>query len=224
MEKVIKTNRINTNPYLTNMDSLTLEEFILSQEKFLGAVDNWSKVFGTMVTDAKTLDERFVFIHNLWDEHGNGDLTNSHVNTFKQFISELKKCVPLLDENKNHDTKKLCEISVNKFNTNLNKKMNSGYEDWSHRIAILAMIEHTYIDVSKKINSFVSKYIPSEEIPHYSNHEVMDVSHSTELFKLLEIHFKTVPGYEIETGIEYGYELLNNLYSELYANVKSVTL
>lgn len=56
---------------------------------FLGAVNGWSQVLGLLITRLPTPAQRLVAIENLVDEHGHGDLSMSHVATFRRLIKSL---------------------------------------------------------------------------------------------------------------------------------------
>lgn len=218
MEKLIKytnnINKIDENDYFVSLDKLTvkpsLTKFLTSQECFISAVDNWSKALGLMLFHVPTDKERLIIIKNLMDEHGEGDLTKSHTNTFKLLLQSLGYDKEILLYNDTLPS----YFSVKTFNTNLMDTISG--ESWIYCVAMLGMIEYTYITVSKKIHNYLLNHLEHDKINHYSTHEIVDVTHATELFSLLIPHM--IDGElsnDMKYGIHAGYNLMNQLYSSL---------
>ena len=84
MDNIDKINKLNDNGYFKKINKSSVEKFVESQKGFLVAIDYWSKLLGLMVARSTTYIERLVFVNNLHDEHGKGDINNSHVRTFKR--------------------------------------------------------------------------------------------------------------------------------------------
>ena len=63
--------------------------FRSTMRPFLGAVNGWSQLLGLLITRLPTPAQRLVAIENLVDEHGHGDLSMSHVATFRRLIKSL---------------------------------------------------------------------------------------------------------------------------------------
>lgn len=226
MEKILtiakETNKINENSYFKNLNSSTLKKnydlklFLDSQETFISAIDNWSKVLGLMLSKVPSDSQRSVIIENLNDEHGCGDLTKSHVNTFRMLLISLNYD----KEIKLYNTTSPSYNSVRNFNVNLTNKINDS--NWIFSIAILGMIEYVYVDVSKFIHNYLCNFLQSDKINHYSTHKILDVHHYTTLFELLVPHIKTNYD-EIYFGMRYGYKLINELYLSLNYFVTPMT-
>ncbi|AYV78565.1 MAG: heme oxygenase [Edafosvirus sp.] len=229
MEEMLKfaksINKIDENKYFVFLkDNINrnniLENFMMSQVNFVDAVDEWSCILGLMVAKVPSVKERIVLIKNLYDEHGNGNIENSHVVTFNKFIKMLLEIcnnrIELI-----HDDRINNEI-INKFIHELHNVI--GSNNWVYSIAVLAMIEYTYITVSKCIHEFVSNYTPSELIHHYSLHEIMDQTHSQELFSIVTDQYETKNNKKvIEDGILHGYKILYDLYDSLFVFFATTT-
>jgi|688.fasta_scaffold225571_1 hypothetical protein len=212
MESIIEyannINNINENNYFKKLiKNPQLTFFLQSQECFIDAVDNWSKLLGLLITKVPTDRERLIIIENLYDEHGNGDLSKGHVNTFKLFLLSLG----YNNDIKLYDTGLKSYKYVNKFNESLLYSVN---ENWIFQCAMLGMIEFTYITVSTNIHNYVKNYIPANEINHYSLHEILDIKHATDLFSLITEYFESNKA-DIINGLETGYTFINNLYESL---------
>ena len=79
---------------------------------------------------------------------------------------------------------------------------------------MLAMVEYTYITVSNIIHNYISKFIVSDDIHHYSLHEIIDETHSIELFQLVESSYTNYKD-DIFEGMNYGYQIMYELYKNL---------
>lgn len=200
-------NKINNNEYFKRLNNLSLENFISSQTDFIYAVDNWSKILGIMVSKVPSHKERAILIKNLYDEHGNGNLEQSHVETFKKLLHNLNKNIsgPLIIHVQNIEY-------INIFNNQLLDATN--YKNWIFCIGMLAMVEYTYITVSNIIHNYISKFIVSDDIHHYSLHEIIDETHSIELFQLVESSYTNYKD-DIFEGMNYGYQIMYELYKNL---------
>lgn len=209
-EYVSKIDKINESKYFKALNKSGLESFFDSQKSFIHAVDNWSKMLGLMVCKCETDVQRLVFVKNLYDEHGDGDLSNSHIKTFERFM-RLKN-----EDYKFNDIEHLS--SVESFNINLFTPLNN--ESFDFLCGMLGMIEYTYINVSKCINQYISKNmnINPESVPHYSLHETLDFTHSKELFELIDN--KGELSKDAIKGINYGYKIFVELYDRLFIYLK----
>lgn len=202
------TNKIYNNPYFQKLKYVpNKESFIESQLSFVSAVDNWSKVLGQMLSKVPSCRERWPLIVNLQDEHGNGDITQAHVNTFITFLKSLGHTGTV--ELYEHST---AYSFIKNFNDGLSRAIEE--EDWIFCVAMLGMIEYTYVTVSKNIHAYACNFIESDTVTHYSLHETVDVQHAKDLFNLcdpfLETHKDSIIG-----GIKYGYHLFDSMYKSL---------
>jgi hypothetical protein len=205
-------NQIDNNKYfITLTKNPYIDNFLISQECFISAVDHWSRLLGLLIFYVPTDKEILVIIKNLNDEHGEGDLNNSHTNTFKLLLKSLnydKEILLYNEELKSYDY-------VSKFNNDLKNIIMT--KNWIYSVAMLAMIEYTYITVSKNIHNYLLHFLPIDKINHYSSHEILDVTHATELFSLIIPYIKDDElSSDIKEGIISGYNIMNELYSSLH--------
>lgn len=198
-------HQISSNPYLIKLrKNPPIENFITSQISFVDAIDQWGIIFLKLASKSDNLEERRILIKNLFDEHGGNQSTETaHVNTFKKLIQSLdsNKEIKLYDQ-----TSPTYQLTK-KFYDQLHQVIDS--QPISYSLAMLGMIEHVYIDVSKEIHQYLRKHLGDQEINHYSEHEILDVEHSTDLLNLLQDD-------ELSTdGLEKGYQLLDQLYVDM---------
>ena len=212
MDKILdhakNVNKIKDNKYFIKLNNKpTKDSFIKSQEAFINAVDMWSKALATIMTKLPTYEDRLLVLENLWDEHGCGDLNKCHVNTFRLFISDLGRKGRI-----NTGTKYDSYDKVMKFNSKILEYVQG--ENWIKSVAMLGMIEYTYIDVSSCINKYVNNFIEQENINHYTLHETLDEKHARDLFKIIEAYYFNFKE-DILEGINDGYKFMDNLYEDL---------
>ena len=201
-------NKIDDNPYFKRLLLMPyVSNFLKSQEAFISAVDNWSKVLIKMLSIVPSVIERQKIIENLYDEHGGDDVNKAHVNTFQQFMTSMGYS-DKLKIYYDYDSYK----HVKQFNDSIEEVISKHH--WTRAVAMLGMIEYTYITVSKNIHNYAANYMNKENIHHYSIHEIMDTKHATDLFDLVAPY--TVPHQmDIYYGIADGYNIINTLYDKL---------
>jgi len=199
--KCIEFNKISNNPYFKILkNNPSKQEFCQSQNDFIYAIDNWSRVLGVLLSKLPTDFERSIIIQNLYDEHGEGDIKNSHVNTFGMLLGSLGYDV--IERKPNQ--------FVSTFNNDLMNYVNT--KNWIKSVSCIAMIEYTYITVSTIIHQYLTNYLEPDNINHYSLHEVVDIKHSDELLSLIAPYWDT-HNKSIMCGIYYGYQLIDKLYN-----------
>jgi hypothetical protein len=218
MKKILEyaknINDINNNKYCLYLsDTPSLDKFLLSQESFIYGIDNWSKLLGLMIFYVPSVTERNTLIKNLYDEHGDGDINKSHVNTFKTLLSSL-------GYNREFNTNDPSYQYIKNFNEQLINNIKSKNQIFS--IAMLGMIEFTYTSISKNIHQYLCNFLPKENINHYSCHEVLDASHSEELFELL-VPYQDTNINDISEDIKEGYQIIFELYNKLSTFLQPTT-
>lgn len=157
MKKIIEfcknINKIDKNSYMNKLkNNPPKSNFITSQKGFINAVDNWSKILALLTAKVPSCNERIIIIKNLFDEHGKGDINNSHVNTFRYFLKSLGN-TKKLDITSTYKSSE----SISTFNNNLEEMIKN--KNWLFCVASLGMIEFTYITVSNIIHNYASNYL-----------------------------------------------------------------
>lgn len=205
MEIAARINKIETNPYFINLNNAELSSFASNQESFIYAVEHWKTVLMKLVEILSPKDGELI-MENVADESGNSKKgEKSHVETFDDFIMSISKKA-IVYEHTPH---------VDLFNRELDELfLYDGREKTTYIASALGMIEYTYITVSKLIHDYVSTYIPSEEIAHYSVHEILDQKHSKDLFSLIQCDETSLK------GIQKGYNIMYRLYESMSEDLR----
>lgn len=214
-------NVINENPYFKGLkhgqptDQRQLQAFIRTQERFMAAIRAWPLLLAQSLTYFHDPESRLVIIKNLWDEHGNGDVAGCHINTFDRYLDAL--CAKAGIKRSEASMYDVAYNATTKFIAALNELYKTNQTQY---VSALAMIEYVYIDVSKNIHAYVSQFIDPSKIEHYSLHEVLDVSHSRELFSLVVDRWSNrlygSSRTDVMAGIQEGHRLFYALYAAYY--------
>ena len=204
-------NNIESNIYFRKLlKNPTPKSFVKSQESFIDAVNEWSNLLSHLLTKVPSYKERLPIIENLMDEHGEGDLERSHVETFRKFINSFKTRDNLQMYNKESQTYHIIE----EFYRTLDRDLK--YYSWEYSAAMLGMIEYTYITVSTVIHQYAKQHIPEEEIYHYTLHETLDTKHSEDLFRIIVPYLdQNNNSNMVKLGLQKGYNTMYKMYKEL---------
>ena len=183
------------------------DDIVLFAKKFcyfIELVNFWSQILGLVLYKSSYPQNRKFIINNLVDENSS---TITHVESFYNFLLEcgFNNCNinMIVAQAKNNTTiikyKKQLEnfILINNFN---------------NCVEMLGAIEYTYHIISKDINQYFIKKHNKEPSFHFANHEILDQTHSKELF---ESSSNNCP---IESNIEYGANWIINVIKELIEN------
>lgn len=180
IEAVLEAHAPATSPYVTALasDDFGAAHFFTSQVQFGFAVRAFSKPLAALAARSDDVEQRFVFVDNLWDEHGEGDLTKSHAATFALFLERLVAAASLDKDGINVKA----GPAVTTFNQMLFKWANEG--DILEAAASLGMIERLFADYSRLIAQAVVArgWLGQAELAHYTLHEEKDHEHANGLF------------------------------------------
>eukprot|EP01126_Amoeba_proteus_P057786 TRINITY_DN7388_c0_g1_i7.p2 TRINITY_DN7388_c0_g1~~TRINITY_DN7388_c0_g1_i7.p2 ORF type:complete len:163 (-),score=32.21 TRINITY_DN7388_c0_g1_i7:174-662(-) len=151
---------------------------------------------------------RLKILENIIDEHGSGDIRESHPVTFKELLSAF---------NVERDPK--IPIHVLSFNQAIMGICT--HDDVHVGCAALGSIEYLYIGISSNIAKKILCWLPPGTQRHYSIHEVLDVKHAADLFEVSNFFISTFEQkLEAIDGILLGAHLFWNLYVGLHGRVE----
>ncbi len=215
IDAVKKENPWETNPYFTNLATMDREDFIETQIQFLFAVVFFSRPMSVLMARLPRPQLRLGLLGNIREEHGSGDLRQSHEETFLSLLSRLGIS--------RHDVeKRALWPEVRAFNTVLTGVCT--LDDVPTAVATLGMIEDLFAKISAYIgNSIVQRgWLKKEEVVHYAVHEILDEDHAADLYDVVAPAWKQ-PGdvgmrsrYQIAQGLELGNYIFLRLYRDLY--------
>lgn len=218
IQNVLKETNYISNPYFQNLNSgqFEKEDFIETQIQFYFAVIFFSRPMAALAAKIPLPELRIEILRNVWEEHGEGHLSQGHGNTFVEFLSRLG-AIKLDDVNLRGLWPEL-----RLFNTTL--AGTTVLDDFLVGVAMLGIIERMFSDISALIgNGIVSRgWMSEEKMIHYKLHQKLDIKHSDDFFNILRDPFlkSKENRYHIEQGLRLGSTLFNDLYLGLWRSRK----
>lgn len=212
---LLKTN-IESNLYFVNLanSQFTKEDFLATQIQFYQAVKFFNRPMSILVSRTVDASMRLKILRNVWEEHGEGDLSQSHEQTFLDFLYNLGN-VGLTRIQK---TQVCPEVKL--FNSNLYSVCLA--EEYNTGIALLGIIELMFTTVSTLIANTVIKrgWLTKDKLIHYKAHEKLDIRHAEDFFSILRDDYNNniVTRKPITEGLNLGAMLFDKLYHDLYIN------
>ena len=155
--------------YETFMANSSQEEFSRSQIPFYHAVKAFPRILcylGSMIEDSAT---RLHIAENIWEEHGNGEPQNFHINTFHNYLTAIAGPDYILANNPWVD-----EWIANWFKET----------DVLALSCKLAAIEYLYAPISGALAKHIETLSLHNVQHHYSKHAELDWEHGRELFEV----------------------------------------
>jgi pyrroloquinoline quinone (PQQ) biosynthesis protein C len=204
-----------TNPYFVNLagGEFKKEDFIETQAQFFSNVIFFSRPMAAVAGRIPSPEMRLEVLRNIWEEHGEGQLSVGHGTTFLTFLNRL---AGLSEEDV---LRRGLWAETRMFNTLLAGV--SVLDDFLISVATMGMIERMFADISAWIGQGIIKrgWLTDETMIHYKLHQELDIKHSDDFFQILAEPFARSPEnrYHIEQGLRLGATAFNQLYLGLWA-------
>ena len=196
-------------------NTMTFDAFKESQTNFYGAVCYFSRPLFTLCSRLDNYADRLNILENIFDEHGNGNINESHGNTYKKYLINLGVSEKTIEKYSNH-------ISVSNFYSKINQIVK---EDNIHKaIAMYGIIEDRYTEISSFIakTALKNNWLEESKLSHYSIHEELDIHHAKLFYNLIEKKWSNNESKKhIKNGLIIGNELILKLFDELLINSNS---
>lgn len=215
IKEVLKTSNYSNNPYFKALREQVFDknDFIETQCHFYHAVRFFSRPMAVVAAKIPNPELRIEILRNVWEEHGDGDITQLHGATFKELLFRL-------DKNSIDNLENLAlSPDVRLFNTALTGV--SVIDDFAVSVSVFGIIERMFVDISTWIAEEIvnNHWLAEDQLIHYTLHKELDLKHSQDFFDVLE-HYHKEKEYEIKQGLMMGATMFNNLYEGLYKNRK----
>lgn len=204
---------IQSNPFLRALREGTMRraDFLETQIQFFSAVTHFPRPIMVLASRIPRADVRLHLLRNIEDEHGRGNASISHDQTFLGMLDDL-------GASPNDIERRAMWPEVRAFNNALSGVCQS--EDPHTALATLGIIEDLFSGISEELGrSIVARnWLPARRTTHYAKNEVLDVEHAEAIYFLLESAYLDSPrcAYQIQQGLELGAYLLLRLYTDLY--------
>lgn len=187
--------------------SLSREDFVHTQIQFLFAVEPYADCLAILAARCESSEARRVLEQNVRDEHGGGDPSDAHGQTFRALLGKLGVSPAQIDAS----SRWAC---VDAFNAGVREACTTAPEQSG--IATIAAIEDLFTDISARLGrGIVARgWLAREQVVHYDVHEQLDRIHADALYALLDPTDETT-AHEIERGMAQGVRLMLDLYAGL---------
>lgn len=217
IDAILAETGYEKNPYFADLKSgaFRRDDFVETQLQFYYAVIFFSRPMAALAAKIPTPELRINILHNVWEEHGEGDAAKVHGATFREFLARLGagpeeiSFRPLWPE-------------VRIFNTVL-----AGacvLDDYLVSAAMIGMIEHMFSRISCWIGQAVvdQGWVAKDQLIHYNLHAELDIKHSQDFFDVILPRWDSGPSerYEIEQGLRLGAQVFDGLYRGLHRSRK----
>lgn len=211
INKLKENTSIKDQPYfrLLNQDRMSFETFKYSQVNFYKSVLKFSKPLFVLCSRIDNYEDRLKILENILDEHGNGNLKDTHGNTYKMYLNSLGIGDNKFPESYEH-------VSCSNFFSEVEKIVSLGNIDKA--LAMYGIIEDRYTEISSFVAKIVlkNKWIDKENLIHYSTHEELDKYHAMLFYSIIEQRWKKEKSQnQIKKGLNIGNELVLRLFNDL---------
>lgn len=202
---------IEKNQYFLELirQEITLEKFQKTQLDFYDAVIFFTKPMFVIASKLNSYKQRLIILNNIMDEHGDGELSQTHGETFKQYLLLLGVYEEeILNRKQNKATKTFNEMLLKKA-----KKKGTCFS-----LAMMGIIEDRYVGITNLLSEYLikNKLLNKDKLIHYKIHKDLDIEHADSFYNLIRKDWsKPEKRSDIEKGLVFGNNLILNLYSNL---------
>ncbi len=200
------------HPYFSSLKDgvFPKESFVRTQLDFYHAVIHFSRPMLALTSRLNSYPQRWIILKNILDEHGYGQLGQTHGSSFLSFMKSLLEVEEIFHVSKPHPCVEVFNLCLNGVCT---------MEDWRMATAVLGIIEDRFAEISAWIGtSIVSNgWMKADELQHYSLHSDLDVQHSDEFYTMLIDEWNDPASrVQIERGLSVGNHAFLDLYRSLW--------
>ena len=211
IKKLKDDTPLSAHKYFSSLmdGSMSLELFKYSQLKFYSAVCYFSRPMFLLCSKIDSYTDRLTLLENIMDEHGNGDISNTHGETFKKYLINLGINNREIDEKVSHP-------AIANFYSIIEKTINNSSLETA--IAMFGIIEDRYTEISSSIAlSLVQNgWLKTSQLVHYENHQQLDIYHAELFYKLVRNKWKKEKSrLDIEKGLRKGNKVILDIYLDL---------
>jgi pyrroloquinoline quinone (PQQ) biosynthesis protein C len=204
---------LQDHPYFKALEDGTFsrEDFVETQIQFLFAVVFFSRPMAVLAARLPRAELRRSVLENVYEEHGEGDLSISHERTFLALLDRLGVSKEEIDA-------RALWPELRAFNTTLTGVCM--VDDIWTGVATLGIIEDLFSSISAMIGASILKrgWLAPDQIIHYATHQTLDIAHADEFYQIIEPQWGAHPRhtYQIQQGLELGAHIFLGLYESLY--------
>lgn len=204
------------HPYFAALErgEFEREDFLETQAQFLHAVAFFPKPVATLSGRLNRPEQRAALVENIFEEHGEGDLSQGHERTFLTLLQRLG-----LDE----------QALMGRAMWPQLRAFNAGFlgvcahDHVLTGVCMVGMFEDLFASISALVGRAVVArgWLNASMLLHYNVHESLDVEHARGLYEIASPYVGHAQyRYAITQGLELGAWMLMSLFEQLYASRK----
>jgi pyrroloquinoline-quinone synthase len=215
LNEILAAHPIDANPYLASLASgeMSKEDFVETQIQFYYAVVFFSRPMAVLAAKIPSAKVRVEILRNVWEEHGEGDVTRRHGATFLELLSRVAGITQ-----DDVESRRLWP-ELRAFNTTLIGCC--ALDDWEIGAGCLGVIERMFASISARLGrSIVARgWLQEARVVHYALHEELDIRHSEDFLAVLRPLWDADPRsrYLVDQGLRLGAYVFDRLYRDLHA-------
>jgi pyrroloquinoline quinone (PQQ) biosynthesis protein C len=216
IDTVLHDTNYHGNPFFRalNDGSFAKEDFVETQIQCYFAVLYFSRPLAMMAAKIENPEHRLKVLRNAWDEHGEGDLAQSHGVIFRELLARLGGLT------REDIDRRAMWPETRTFNTLLAGACS--VDEYLVSASMVGIMERMFCDISGWIGRGIVNrgWLEPGQVLHYNLHETLDIRHAQDFFDIVEPAWQQAPEsrYYIEQGMRLGATLFNGLYHGLYQN------
>lgn len=187
------------------------EDFIETQIQFLQAVVYFSRPMAMLAARMPRPEQRWPILHNVGEEHGEGQYSMSHEHTFLTLLDRL-------DVSHEAIATRPQWPEVKAFNIALMGACSQ--DDIYLGAAVLGIIEDIFSGISAFLGDAIIErgWLERDDLIHYATHATLDIEHAADFYRILATPYEAseAEAYAIEQGLALGAYIFMQLYRGLY--------
>ena len=214
INKLKNDTPIATQIYFSRLldGSMSFELFKSSQANFYSAVCYFSRPMLLLCSRIENYADRLIILENIMDEHGNGDIKDSHGETYKNYLLNLGVKEKNINKTFNHSAVSNFYLIVD---------MTVECDNIETAIAMFGMIEDRYTEISSTIATSLinNNWLKEDQLSHYRIHEKLDTYHAGLFYKLVRHRWiEEICRKNIKKGLKLG----NTIFLDMFNNLLKV--
>ncbi len=204
---------VDSHPYFEALrdGSFSRDDFVETQVQFFFAVTFFCRPMTVLAGRLPVAEWRLRLLENVGDEHGNGDLSRAHENTFLTLLDRLG--VP-----REEVEARALWPEVRAFNTCLAGVCQQ--DDLYTALGTLGIIEDLFSGISARHSKWIVErgFLQADQMIHYDLHAELDEDHAEDFYGILDRPYAENPrhAYQVQQGLELGAYIFLRLYRDLY--------
>jgi len=211
INKLKNDTPIATQIYFSRLldGSMSFELFKNSQINFYSAVCYFSRPMLLLCSRIENYADRLIILENIIDEHGNGDIKDSHGETYKNYLLNLGAKEKDINKTFNHS-------AVSNFYSIIDKTVES--DNIETAIAMFGIIEDRYTEISSSISTSLinNNWLKKNQLSHYVIHKELDIYHAEQFYKLVRHKWtEEICRDNIIKGLKLGNTIIFDIFNNL---------